>query len=290
MNTYFGYKVFLDDLRPKDVKEQEQLTKAKRLEQKRQQRMAHSMDHNTPRKFEAPGGRAGHAAHSVGEVEANNAAQYEVEYPEKLKKLFEEDSSNESYDLPFEKPEHLNQHFVELEENNLSLIQQWQENEQQTEIKRKEFELIQTEKQREISNLKSTVEENKHRAKKIAAEKSTLEIQTSSGSETLMNETTYKRIVNKISYIRSLLDKKRSKASNQTADPSTQLVEIEGYINKVLKFMQLAKIADPQSVTKQLKVLQELAKTKKKEDQKKEDDRRNEQKAQQLEERKKQRK
>ena len=44
-------------------------------------------------------------------------------------------------------------HFVELEESNLSLIQQWQENEQQTEIKRKEFEHIQIEKNLEIHNL-----------------------------------------------------------------------------------------------------------------------------------------
>ena len=44
LNTYYSYKVFLDDLRPKDVKEQEQLAKAKRLEEKRQQRMALSMD------------------------------------------------------------------------------------------------------------------------------------------------------------------------------------------------------------------------------------------------------
>ena len=44
-------------------------------------------------------------------------------------------------------------HFVELEESNLSLIQQWQENEQQTETKRKEFERIQIEKNLEIHNL-----------------------------------------------------------------------------------------------------------------------------------------
>jgi len=196
-----------------------------------------------------------------------------VEYPDKLKKLFDEDSSNMSYELPFKKPEHLMEHFVELEENNLSLIQQWQENEQQTEIKRKEFELIQAEKQREIHNLKSTVEENKQRAKKIATEKSTLEIQTFNGSETVMNESTYKRIITKINNIRSLLDKKRSKASNQTADPQTQLVEIEGHVNKILKFMQLAKIADPLSVARHLKVLKDQSSAKKKEDQKKEEDR-----------------
>lgn len=79
-------------------------------------------------------GRAANAmhggmAHSAGEMEADTAAQYEVEYPAKLKKLFDEDSSNESYSLPFENPENLHAHFTDLEEENLSLIQQWQENE-----------------------------------------------------------------------------------------------------------------------------------------------------------------
>ena len=75
-------------------------------------------------------------------MEADTAAQYEVEYPQNLKKLFEEDSSDQSYDLPFEYPEDLYKHFVTLEEENLGLIVQWQDNEQQTELKRKEFERI----------------------------------------------------------------------------------------------------------------------------------------------------
>lgn len=33
-------------------------------------------------------------------------------------------------------------HFTELEESNLKLIQQWQESEQQTEVKKKEFEYL----------------------------------------------------------------------------------------------------------------------------------------------------
>ena len=66
---------------------------------------------------------------SQGQMEADTAAQYEVEYPEKLKKLFEEDSSDQSYDLPFEYPEDLYKHFVDLEEENLGLIVQWQDNE-----------------------------------------------------------------------------------------------------------------------------------------------------------------
>ena len=72
-------------------------------------------------------GRAANAvmSHSQGEMEADTAAQYEVEYNERLKPLFEEDSSDHSYDLPFEQPEDLHKHFTDLEEENLGLIVQW---------------------------------------------------------------------------------------------------------------------------------------------------------------------
>ena len=59
------------------------------------------------------------------------------------------------------------------------------------------------------------------RSYKIGSEKNTLEMQTSKGSENLMNEATYRKIVNRISMIRGLYDKKRAKASNQTADATT---------------------------------------------------------------------
>ena len=82
---------------------------------------------------------------SHGEVEAggDTAARYEVEYPEKLKRLFDEDSSDQSYDLPFEHPKDLYKHFTDLEEENLGLIVQWQDNEEQTESRRQEYERIQ---------------------------------------------------------------------------------------------------------------------------------------------------
>ena len=41
------------------------------------------------------------------ETHDNSASQYEVEYPEKLKKLFEDDDSDQEYDLPFKNPEDL---------------------------------------------------------------------------------------------------------------------------------------------------------------------------------------
>ena len=40
--------------------------------------------------------------------------------------------------MPFDTPEELKGHFTELVENNLSLMNQWQENEEMTESKRNE--------------------------------------------------------------------------------------------------------------------------------------------------------
>ena len=95
----------------------------------------------------------GDMANSHGELEQNAAAKFQVEYQGELKSLFEDDSSNESYTTPFTDPEDLMAHLSELEENNLSLIQQWQENEQQTEIKRKDLEKVKADKTREIDTL-----------------------------------------------------------------------------------------------------------------------------------------
>ena len=103
---------------------------------------------------------------------------------------------------------------------------------------------MKTEKFREITNLKSSVEENKNRSEKIQREKQTLELQTSKGNDSLMDRSRDERILSKINITRHLYDKKRAKASNQNADPTTQLIEIEGHINRVLKFIKLAKIAD----------------------------------------------
>lgn len=50
LGTYHTYKMFLDDLRPTDVKNKEEANKAKRLEQKRQIRMNNSLESgNMPR-------------------------------------------------------------------------------------------------------------------------------------------------------------------------------------------------------------------------------------------------
>ena len=157
----------------------------------------------------------GGGAYSQGEMEETPTVQYTVDYNPKLKQLFEEDSSNESYSLPFKKPKNLMTHFVQLEESNLSLIQQWQENEQQTETKRKEFERIQIEKNLEIHNLQKSVEENKTRRGLIVAEKNTLEMQTAKGNGIFMSDSVFADVVKAISDIRQLVDKKRAKNANQ---------------------------------------------------------------------------
>ena len=52
----------------------------------------------------------------------NPYAQFEVEYPEKLKSLFEDDAADEEYKVPFKSPTALMEHFENLEEDNLTLI------------------------------------------------------------------------------------------------------------------------------------------------------------------------
>ena len=131
----------MDDLRPKEVKEKEALARAEKLEARERDRaQARSMDTNAggqrrgtridPSRSLAAQSRAANAAHAHNEADAAAAAQFEVEYPDNLKQLFEDDSSDHSYEKPFDNAEELQNHFVELEESNLSLIQQWQENEQ----------------------------------------------------------------------------------------------------------------------------------------------------------------
>jgi len=110
--------------------------------------------------------------------------------------------------------------FTELEESNLKLIQQWQESEQQTEVKRKEFEKIRMIKNGEIDSLATSVEENKARATKISSEKNNLEMQTSKGNENLMSDSVYKGVVRNIAEIRQLADKKRAKGTN-VPDPTS---------------------------------------------------------------------
>ena len=132
---------------------------------------------------------------------------------------------------------------MELEENNLSLIQQWQENEQQTETRRQEYEKVKKEKNDLINGLQITMSENQMRSTKIKNEKSILEAQTSKGSEGVMSNHVYEQVKDKISHIRQLCDKKRAKGSNQP-DPVTQLIEIETHINRVRNFIELAKKVD----------------------------------------------
>lgn len=112
MNTYYDHKVFLDELRPKEVKDREKAEKEAKRAERDARKQALSMEPraggarrqtiDNNRSIPAQG-RAANVGmtHSQGQIEADVAAQYEVEYPAKLKELFEEDNSDDSYDLPF---------------------------------------------------------------------------------------------------------------------------------------------------------------------------------------------
>jgi len=81
-----------------------------------------------------------------------------------------------------------------------------------------------------------------------------MEMQTSKSDSNCMSPQVYADVVRQISEIRALFTKRSN--NNQDADPCNQLVEIETYINKILKFMQLAKMADPVPVSKLMRQLQ----------------------------------
>ena len=110
-------------------------------------------------------------------------------------------------------------HFHELEEQNLSLIQQQQENEQQIDKNRKEFESMEETKNRQLATLAKTVEENKQRSSKIIMEKKMLEMQTNKKGDGNISAPVYQKLVKQISEIRDSCDKKRARGQN-VPDPS----------------------------------------------------------------------
>ena len=91
--------------------------------------------------------------------------------------------------------------------------------------------------------MSKTVEENKQRSNKIFGEKKLLEMQTSKKGDGNISDAVYVKLVKQISDIRDTCDKKRARGSN-VPDPSMQLVEIETHVNKILKFIKMAKQAD----------------------------------------------
>ena len=114
-------------------------------------------------------------------------------------------------------------------------------------MRRQEFERIKHEKTKEMNNLEATVKENMERRGRIGEEKNVLEMQTSKGSENLMTPDQYREVTKQISQIRALVDKNRAKGANQP-EPTQQLVEIETHINHILKFIQIANLADRNTV------------------------------------------
>jgi len=78
-----------------------------------------------------------------------------------------------------------------------------------------------------------------------------------------MNKNIYNKIVSKISETRNLYDKTRARGKNAQVDPTTQLVEIEGHINRILKFLKLSKEADASIVSMHMKTLSLTAKARK---------------------------
>ena len=130
-------------------------------------------------------------------------------YPPKLQGLFEDDD-DEEYPLPFNDPDDLMNIFSDLEEKNLSLIEQGQEHDELLEKKRKDFYKIRNDLENEIDNLKKSELEVKERTGKTQSEKQTLESMTSEGNNRILSDGSYKRIKETVSQIKALVDKNKT--------------------------------------------------------------------------------
>ena len=58
-----------------------------------------------------------------------------------------------------------------------------------------------------------------------------------------MDAAVYKKVLEQITSIRQMVDKKRAK-NNTQPDLTSQLIEIETYIIKIFRFLELAQVAD----------------------------------------------
>ena len=130
-------------------------------------------------------------------------------YPPKLQGLFEDDD-DEEYPLPFNDPDDLMNIFSDLEEKNLSLIEQGQEHDELLEKKRKDFYWIRNVLENDIDILKKSEIEVKERTGKTQSEKETLERMTSEGNIRILSDGSYKRVKETVSQIKALVDKNKT--------------------------------------------------------------------------------
>lgn len=119
--------------------------------------------------------------------------------PDKLKDLLMVDSPDQEYDLPFSEPSELMALFSELEEKNLSLIQQGQEVEQQIENKQREKEILQIQKERELGELRQTELEIDARTRKTMNELELLQSKSEESNKKIMDN--YEQIAGSIKKI-----------------------------------------------------------------------------------------
>ena len=165
-------------------------------------------------------------------------------YP-KLADLFDDDP-NEEYPLPFDNPDDLMMIFSDLEEKNLSLIQQAQDQDQILEKTRKEFAKIRFDIEGEIKKLKDSEMEVKGRTAITLEQKQSLENQTSEGNNKILPEASYDKIRRSVMSIKQMVDRNKS----QDQDPLTMLLEIERVVDKYIKMYETAALADVQCVQK----------------------------------------
>lgn len=109
-----------------------------------------------------------------------------MQWPPKLRDLFEVDDDDVQYPMPFEDPRLLMENFSNLEEKNLQLIRQCQEADEQIEKKKEQLSLDKAKNTKEIEELTKKVDDIKKKIEKTQNEKDNMEEKKSNVEDKMM--------------------------------------------------------------------------------------------------------
>lgn len=128
-----------------------------------------------------------------------------MQWPPKLRDLFEVDDDNVEYPMPFEDPKFLMENFSNLEEKNLQLIRQCQEADEQIEKKKEQLSLDKAKNTKEIEEMTKKEDDIKKKIEKTQNEKDNMEEKKSNVEDKMMPRKTCEEIAERVRRIVSQL-------------------------------------------------------------------------------------
>lgn len=180
LQVQFGYKQFLDDLAPDQIKEE--------IKHKKEYWRQIAHEENMRNELRSQGV----VKQKTKLQQKAESSEGDVIIPPKLKDLIDE--PDVEYDMYFTAPDQLLEFFAILEEKNLFLIQQGQEAEHVLETKQHDYEHLLKESQKEINILKESKKEIKERIKKNENEKNQLQNTTLESENKVLDPVIYSKI------------------------------------------------------------------------------------------------